>query len=77
MLTDRVHTTDLSVWDHLEDILIAGRSITEICCDDVNWKEVKMTVFWDVAPCSMIDIDRHFRGVYCLHHQGDHSFEHL
>jgi hypothetical protein len=26
-------------------------------------------VFWDVLPCKII-VDRHFRGVYCLHHQG-------
>jgi hypothetical protein len=30
-----------------------------------------MTVFWDVAPCSLVDIDRRFRGTYCLYHQGD------
>jgi hypothetical protein len=28
------------------------------------------TVFWDVAPCSLVEINRCFRGVYCLHHQG-------
>jgi hypothetical protein len=32
-----------------------------------------MTVFWDVAPCSLAEIDQSFRGVYCLHHQGDES----
>jgi hypothetical protein len=26
-------------------------------------------VFWDILPCKMI-VDRRFRGVYCLHHQG-------
>jgi hypothetical protein len=29
-----------------------------------------MAVFWDVAPCSLVDIDRCFRGAYCLHYQG-------
>jgi hypothetical protein len=29
-----------------------------------------MTLFWDVAPCSLVGIDRCFRGAYCLHHQG-------
>jgi hypothetical protein len=24
-----------------------------------------------VAPCSLVEIDRRFRGSYCLHHQGD------
>jgi hypothetical protein len=31
---------------------------------------MKLTVFWDVAPCSIIKIYRRFRGDYCLHHQG-------
>jgi hypothetical protein len=32
---------------------------------------MKMTVFWDVAPCSLVEIGLRFRGAYCLHHQGD------
>jgi hypothetical protein len=31
---------------------------------------MKFTVFWDVAPCSQVIVDRRFRGAYCLHHQG-------
>jgi len=31
----------------------------------------KFRVFWDVAPRSHVEVDRCFRGVYCLHHQGD------
>jgi hypothetical protein len=31
---------------------------------------MKMTAFWDIAPCSLAEVDRCFRGVYCLHHQG-------
>jgi hypothetical protein len=30
-----------------------------------------MAVFWNVAPCSLVDIDRRFRGAYRLNHQGD------
>jgi hypothetical protein len=26
---------------------------------------MKVTVFWNVAPCSLIEIDRRFRGAYC------------
>jgi hypothetical protein len=33
---------------------------------------VKFRVFWDVAPCSHVEVDRRLRGAYCLHHQGDH-----
>jgi hypothetical protein len=32
---------------------------------------LKMTVFWDVAPCSLVEIARCFRDAYCLHHQDD------
>jgi hypothetical protein len=31
----------------------------------------KMTPFWDAAPCSLVEVDRRFRGAYCLHHSGD------
>jgi hypothetical protein len=33
---------------------------------------MKMTVFWDVSPCSLVEVYRRFRGAYCLHHQGAH-----
>jgi hypothetical protein len=36
---------------------------------------MKMTAFWDIAPCSLVEVDRHFRGAYCLHHQGDLMIE--
>jgi hypothetical protein len=26
---------------------------------------LKMTAFWDIALCSLIEVDRSFRGVYC------------
>jgi hypothetical protein len=32
---------------------------------------MKFRLFWDVAPCSHVEVDRRFRGAYCLHHQGD------
>jgi hypothetical protein len=32
---------------------------------------MKMTVFWAGASCSLIEVYRRFRGVCCLHHQGD------
>jgi hypothetical protein len=31
---------------------------------------LKMTAFWDIAPCSLEEIDYCFRGAYCLYHQG-------
>jgi hypothetical protein len=35
------------------------------------WYRIKFSVFWDVLPCSQVDVDRRFWGAYCLHHQGD------
>jgi hypothetical protein len=32
---------------------------------------MKIAVFWDVAPCSLVGTDRRFRGAYCFHHQDD------
>jgi hypothetical protein len=29
----------------------------------------KMTAFWNTAPCSLVQVDRRFRGAYCLHHR--------
>jgi hypothetical protein len=31
---------------------------------------MKITVFWDLVPCSIVEIDRRFRGAYCFHHHG-------
>jgi hypothetical protein len=30
-----------------------------------------MAVFWDVARCSLVDTDCHFRGAYCLRPKGN------
>jgi hypothetical protein len=32
---------------------------------------LKMTAFWDIAACSLIEVDQRFRDAYCLRHQGD------
>jgi hypothetical protein len=38
---------------------------------------MKTTAFWDVAPWNLVEVDRRFRGVYCLHHQGDGLIQRL
>jgi hypothetical protein len=30
----------------------------------------KMAVFWSVAPFSLVEVYRRFRGVYCLYYHG-------
>jgi hypothetical protein len=32
---------------------------------------MKMAAFWDIEPCSLIEVERRFRGAHCLLHQGD------
>jgi hypothetical protein len=34
---------------------------------------MKMRVFWDIKPCSLVGEDRRFKGAYCLRYQGDES----
>jgi hypothetical protein len=36
---------------------------------------LKMAVFWVVAPCRLVWVYRRFRGLYCLHHQGDEAVQ--
>jgi hypothetical protein len=31
---------------------------------------MRMTVFWDAAPCSLVENDQFFEDAYCHHHQG-------
>jgi hypothetical protein len=35
-----------------------------------------MTAFWDNAPCSLIEVDQHFRGAYFPYHQGARTHVH-
>jgi hypothetical protein len=37
----------------------------------------KVIAFWDIAPCSLLEIDRLFRGAYCICHRSDGSSAHL
>jgi hypothetical protein len=35
-----------------------------------NMNEMKLTVLWDAAPRSLVEVYRRCRGAYCLHHEG-------
>jgi SNF family Na+-dependent transporter len=35
--------------------------------------QFEMTALWNIALCSLVEVDRHFRGAYCLHHQGNEA----
>jgi hypothetical protein len=32
---------------------------------------LKIITFWDIVPCSIVEVDQRFRYAYCLHHQGN------
>jgi hypothetical protein len=40
-------------------------------CGQYNHTYLNIKVFWDVAPGSLVVIDRRFRGGYCLHRPND------
>jgi hypothetical protein len=42
----------------------------EVRFEVLTASSMKMTVFWVVAPCSLLEVYRRFRGTCCLHHQG-------
>jgi hypothetical protein len=35
----------------------------------INVASMKMAVFWDIAPCRLLEVYVRFGSVYCLHHQ--------
>jgi hypothetical protein len=44
-----------------------GKYVRFQVCTVVN---MRITVFWDVVPCNLVEVYRHFRGSCCLHHHG-------
>jgi hypothetical protein len=64
-----------SQWKCISDNFRCGVSLTkykeQVRFQVLTATNLQMTVFWDVALCCVVEIDRRFEGVYCLHHQGD------
>jgi hypothetical protein len=42
-------------------------------CRYTTNSDIKMAVFWVVAPCSLVEVYHRFRGPCCLNHQGDET----
>jgi hypothetical protein len=39
-----------------------------------DWvRGIKITAVWDIALCSLVEVDWRFWGAYCFHHQGGRS----
>jgi hypothetical protein len=47
------------------------KNCTEVRFPVLTAVSVKIRSYWDIAPCSFIEVDHCFRGAYCLHHEGD------
>jgi hypothetical protein len=54
-----------------ESFLRSWESLTWLRNSLSLMEPMKMAVFWDVAPCSLVKTDGSFRGAYCLHHCPD------
>jgi hypothetical protein len=61
------------MWDNrnVDEEADTGDSLIVVRFQVITTASMKFRVFWDVAPCSHVEVDSHFRGAYCLHHQGD------
>jgi hypothetical protein len=42
--------------------------VTSVRFQVLTAANVKMAAFLDIAPCSLVEVDRRFRGASCLHH---------
>jgi hypothetical protein len=60
-----IHSIHLVRWAAKQDITFHVR------LQVLTAASIKIRVFWNVMPCSLIGVDRRFRGAYCLHHQGN------
>jgi hypothetical protein len=58
---------DFSINFNMNLIILIG---SLLLCDISGsyYHGLKMTFFWDITAFSLVDIDGHFRSVYCLCH---------
>jgi hypothetical protein len=48
-----------------------GNSEQHNTSTELSKKNMKMAVFWVVAPCSLVEVYQCFGGPCCLHHHSD------
>jgi hypothetical protein len=46
-----------------------GSNIVPVRFQVLNCGKCEIASFSDIAPCSFVEVDRRFRGAYCLHRQ--------
>jgi hypothetical protein len=69
-------------WDspiiHIKNVFISSYFVFVHFPSNVRFQilmaaSMKFGVFWDVPPCSHVEVGSRFRRMYCLHHQGDYG----
>jgi hypothetical protein len=56
--------------------LRAMATVSKVISQGLTAAKIKMTVFWDDAPCSFAEIDRRIGGSWCAHHSGGGGSKH-
>jgi hypothetical protein len=51
------------------NLTITKNRLTYVRFQVLTASSIKVTVFWDLASCSLIEINRSSRSAYCIHHQ--------
>jgi hypothetical protein len=64
---------DKELYGHFQQDYITEHSVKH---SHANFEQIKMTVFWVVTLCSLVEVYRRFRGA-CCRHQGDGGSKHL
>jgi hypothetical protein len=62
---------DIQTNDFVTPVLRFTTIMSVVKCHVLAAMSVKMTAFWDITPCGLIEADRCFGGAYCLYLQGD------
>jgi hypothetical protein len=70
---EQLNTVPLSYFPDIRCITISSFSLLSsvIFRKILSNKMFKTAFFWDVAPCSQVDVNERFRYAYCFHHQGN------
>jgi hypothetical protein len=63
---DDIHSLLLDLYDNLLEVDIRK----DVRFQVLTAAAVKMTAFWDIALCSLVEVDRCFIGAYYLYYQG-------
>jgi hypothetical protein len=62
--------------DIREHVLLMMSVCGSTCCKQLCSFVLNTTVFWDLAPRNIVELDRRFRGAYCFHYLGDKPWLH-